>query len=130
MVSAIMLGVSLAALAHFAFYYWRAVVRDVASAELSGRISTDSGAPGAGDFFAVLALYKMCPELSRRGRRIGLVKAYFRLSAIAARLLEPVLPSVARWAKDEMAICTRYVAVLADQRVDRNLAYAATIHAR
>jgi hypothetical protein len=42
-------------------------------------------------------------------------------------MLGKIVPPVASWAETEMATCSRYVAVLMDQHLERNLACAAQV---
>jgi hypothetical protein len=41
--------------------------------------------------------------------------------------LGSIVPAMASWADAEMAICSRYVAVLMDQHLERNMVCAAQV---
>ncbi len=129
MIPAILFTVSLAALGQFALYYWRAVVAGVAAQPLSDRVRAAAGlaseSVGAADFHAVMSLHKMTPGLKDRDGGLWLVRAYYHIVQALAILADKSLPQLATWTQREMATCSRYVAVLVDQRLERNLACAA-----
>lgn len=107
MIAALILVFSLAALAQFGFYCWRAAVVTRAAADVSDSTLEDK------DFRALASLNDICPELHDSSPRIRLVRAYYRA---IERL------SAADWAQREMATCARYMAVILDQRLQRNQA--------
>jgi hypothetical protein len=117
------------ALAQFGAYYWRSLIASRAARPLSERfrIATgyESSAPGAQDFGALLSFYRLTPELKKHTYNLCGIQVYYRLAAALQKL-----PALHRWAQSEMAICTRYVAVLVDLRIERNLAYAAEMRCR
>jgi len=131
MASALILVFALAALVNFAASYARALMLSIASEPLSDKwrqASAEASVP-LGDFNAVLALNKMCPELNRKGKSIGLVRVYYRVLAGLKSLLGRALPSFSLWADHEMETCTRYVAVLVDRRLRSNFDFAASVRA-
>ena len=129
MIAAILFTISMAALGQFAVYYWRAVVTSVASQPLSDRVKAAAGlateSVGATDFDAVMTLHDLTPGLKDHVGGLSLVRAYYRVIEALGHLAEAKVPSVAAWAQREMATCSRYVAVLLDQRLERVLACAA-----
>ena len=127
--SAFILVFAVAALANFAVSYIRALMLTIASEPLSDKMrqACDKASMPLGDFETVLALNGMCPELDRKGKSIGLVRAYYRVLAGAKYLLGRALPSFSLWADHEMETCTRYVAVLVDRRLRSNFDYAASV---
>ncbi len=127
MIAAILFMVSIVALGQFALYYWRAVISGVAAQPISERIRTAAGitAPqiGAQDFHGILSLHDLSPDLrGPNGRFIG-VRAYYS----AVEQLGRLIPAMASWANAEMLTCSRYIAVLVDQHLERNMTCAAQV---
>jgi hypothetical protein len=127
MIAAILFMVSIVALGQFALYYWRAVISGVATQPISERIRTAAGITTpeirAQDFHSILSLHDLSPDLrGPNGRFIG-VRAYFS----AAEKLGKLIPASANWANAEMLTCSRYIAVLVDQHLERNMACAAQV---
>ena len=127
MIAAILFMVSIVALGQFALYYWRAVISGVATQTISERVRTAAGitAPqiGARDFHTILSLHDLSPDLrGPNGRFIGL-RAYFSVIEKLGRLI----PATAGWANAEMLTCSRYIAVLVDQHLERNMVCAAQV---
>lgn len=127
MVAIEILGLSGAALVHFAAIYSRAVLAEAAAEPLSphirqaGFFSGDS--PSRTDLHALASLHEICPELRTGGRGIGAVRAYFRLlSAIGE-----AFPILADWTAREMSTCARYAAVRTDQRLQRTVSHLSQI---
>jgi len=127
MIPAIMFTVSLAALVQFGLYYWRAVISGVAAQPVSERIRIAAGISaaeiGAQDFRSIVSLHDLSPDLrGPNGSFIG-VRAYYS----AVEKLGSLVPAMANWANAEMLTCSRYVAVLVDQHLERNMACAAQV---
>jgi hypothetical protein len=127
MIAAILFMVSIVALGQFALYYWRAVISGVSTQPISERVRTAAGitAPqiGARDFHTILSLHDLSPDLrGPNGRFIGL-RAYFS----AIEKLGRLIPATASWANAEMLTCSRYIAVLVDQHLERNMVCAAQV---
>ena len=124
-----LLAVSVIAMIQFAVYYWRAVMADVAAQPLSSRVRKAAGltdeSVSSADFEAILNLHELTPCLKRGRGSLRAVRAYYRV----AQALGRVVPRLAAWAEDEMVICSRYAAVLVDQRLEHNLACAAEMRA-
>jgi len=131
MIAALLLVISLAALAQFALYYWRALVLGVAAQPLSERFREASPvgeeALGGQSFGALLQLYEMTPQLRVGKSRLGTVRMYYRAVEMLGRLTGKLMPQVEAWSEREMATCTRYVAVRVDQRMTRNMECAAAL---
>ncbi len=125
MIAAILFMVSAVALVQFALYYWRAVISGVATQPISDRIRTAAGIRahqiGAQDFHSILSLHDLSPDLrGPNGSFLG-VRTYYS----AVEKLGRLIPTMASWANAEMLTCSRYVAVLVDQHLERNIACAA-----
>jgi len=128
MFAALILVISLAMLAQWGLFYWRALVAGVAAEPLSDRMRSVAGdAPGSGDFRTLDCIQQMCPELGRGGRKIGTVRFYYRILALLRLTVGSIIPALSGWAGREMSLCSRYVAVVMDQRLRRNLACMAAI---
>lgn len=127
MIAAILFMVSAVALVQFALYYCRATVSGVAAQPISDRIRTAAGisAPqiGAQDFRSILSLHDLSPDLRGPNGTFRGIRAYYSVVEKLGR----VIPAMASWANAEMLTCSRYVAVLVDQHLERNLACAAQV---
>jgi len=131
MFSAMLLTISIVALAQFAAYYWRAVVAGVAaqpiSAEVLAAASLDRAMLSGRDFPVIAELHELTPNLQKESSSIGLVRAYFHLIHAVGQLASGRITAVANWAEGERVMCARYAAVQVDRRLQSNLALAAAI---
>jgi hypothetical protein len=129
MIATILFTVSAVAFAQFALYYWRAMIFGVATQTVSDRIRTAAGLTtseiGPQDFRSILSLHDLAPDLRGPNGSFRGVRVYYTV----VKHLGSVIPGIASWANDEMATCSRYVAVLVDQHLERNLACAAQMRA-
>jgi hypothetical protein len=127
MIAAIIFTVSVAAFAQFGLYYWRATISGIAAQAISERIRVAAGITHAGigaqDFRNILILNDLSPELQGPKGSFTAVRSYFAVVETLGRLI----PAMASWANTEMATCSRYVAVLMDQHLERNMACAAQV---
>lgn len=127
MIAAILFMVSTVALVQFALYYWRAIISGIAAQPISDRIRTAAGitAPQirAQDFRGILSLHDLSPDLRGPNGNFRGVRAYYAV----VEKLGKLIPATASWANAEMLTCSRYVAVLVDQHLDRNIACAAQV---
>jgi hypothetical protein len=125
MIAAILFTVSTVALFQFGVYYWRAVIAGVAAKTVSERIRVAAGlstsAIGAQDFHSILILKDLSPDLQGPAGSFRAIRAYYSI----IEKLGSIIPAMANWSKAEMATCARYVAVLMDQHLERNMATAA-----
>jgi len=125
MLAAIILAISIVALGQFGLYYWRAMISGVASQAISERIRTAAGISsrpiGAQDFHNVLILSNLSPDLRGPGGSFRAIRIYYA----AVEKLGKIVPAMASWSNAEMATCSRYVAVLMGQHLERNIACAA-----
>ncbi len=129
MIATIIFAIAGAALGQFMLYYWRSVVAGVAAQPVSDRVRKAAGLAGASvgpaDFQAVIGLHGLTPGLKDDGGDLRAVRAYYRVVVMLGRLAGFRLPAVAAWSEREMTTCSRYVAVLVDRRLERNLVCAA-----
>jgi hypothetical protein len=127
MIAAILFMVSAVALVQFALYYWRAIISGVAAQPISDRIRMAAGITatqiGTQDFRSILSLHDLSPDLRGPNGSFRSVRAYYSVVEKLGRLM----PAMANWANAEMMTCSRYVAVLVDQHLDRNMACAARV---
>ena len=125
MIAAILFTVSTVALLQFGVHYWRAMIAGVASQTVSERIRAAAGISstevGAQDFRSILIIKDLTPGLRRANDSFMAIRAYYSI----IEKLGSIVPAMANWSKAEMATCSRYVAVLMDQHMERNLAAAA-----
>src|SRR3974390_2916241 len=124
MLAFILLLMSAAAFVQFGLYYWRAMISAVAAQELSERIQVAAGisasSVGARDFYNILIIKNMSPNLRGSAGGFTLVRAYYFI----VKMLGDLIPAVSPWSASEMATCSRYVAVLIYQHLARNMAAA------
>lgn len=130
MLSALIFAISLAALAQFAVYYWRALMLGTASQTVSASVCQAArlahSEPAASDFDTLVELDALCPDLSPAGRNTTLVRIYYSALSGLSAAGRVFSSSLNAWASREMAACARYVAVRTSQRLERNaLCYAA-----
>jgi hypothetical protein len=124
MIAAILFAVSMAGLSQFALYYWRAMLIGVAAQTISERVRTAAGisapAISAHDFHNILILHDLSPDLRGPGGSFWAVRAYYA----TVEKLGNIIPALADWSNAEMTTCSRYIAVLMDQHMERNMVCA------
>ncbi|MFZ0819246.1 MAG: hypothetical protein WAM91_04200 [Candidatus Acidiferrales bacterium] len=129
MISVVILIAAMGATAQFGLYYWRSTIAGYASQPLSERFPLFSGldheTPVAEDFGALMSLHRLTPTLGARQDSLTTLRAYYSAVSVLCKL-----PALHEWAQGELATCSRYVAVLVDQRLTQNLAYAAEMRSR
>src|ERR1700681_1885641 len=120
MIGSIILALSLVALGQFGLYYWRAMLSGVAAQAISDRIRSAAGitaaAIGAQDFYKILIVNDLSPDLRGPGGSFRVIRTYYTI----VEKLGSIVPAMAAWSNAEMTICSRYVAVLMDQHMERN----------
>jgi len=83
MLSAMILAISIVALAQFALYYWRAVVTGVAAQPVSGQVLAaarlDTGILCGDDYRSLAQLHRLTPDLRAGRSGLGLVPLYFKI---------------------------------------------------
>lgn len=123
MISALIFVISVAALAQFGLFTWRAAFLSVAVREVSPETRAAMGAAAAavddGDFKAATKWLEVSPNLAGEDRRLWTVKLYYAaVSAISAfsRMVAPT----GDWSHREMIACARYAAIVVEERLQRN----------
>ena len=129
MSAAIILVMSLAALAHFGWYSWRMTVITLAAEPLSDRIrvAIPDNHLEEKDFRELSSFVQLCPDLDGHGKHLGLVRTYYLGLRTLDKLSSILLPAASSWTQKELVLCRRYVAVEIDQRLQRNQACLAEI---
>lgn len=131
MIAALIASFACAALAQFGISWWRATVTNTAGQPVSEKIKTLAAQCGLSmdstDFDALHSLFESCPELGREESSFTGVRVYYFLLSRLRVLTAKMLPSIAEWAGKEMAVCSRYVAVMVDQRMARTQAMLAEL---
>jgi hypothetical protein len=131
MLSAMLLVISITALAQFALYYWRAVLAGVAAQPVSDRVlvaaGLNQGHVTGNDFGTLAGLHDLTPDLQSGKAGLGFVRLYYHLVDGLGLLASTRLPALAAWSKRESAVCARYAAVQVDRRLDATLALAASL---
>ena len=124
MVSILILVFAAFALVKFGISQWRAIWITTANQPLSDSLQVAAGIDGAaiaaGDFGTLLHL---CNELSPDLKSPWLreVSVYYRLAEKLEHAFRVKLPTISAWAKGEMQICSRYVAMVLDQNLSMNM---------
>jgi hypothetical protein len=125
------LVMSVAALLQFAVFSWHAGVLRVAS--LSVIDDADAAAPvyrkilESKDFDEVVGYQKVCPALGAPSTSMFSVRCYYSLLKSARTWAGRAGDGLGSWISQEMALCTRYAAVVMIQRLERNHAFATEV---
>lgn len=124
MIAALIFVISLAALVQFGLLSWRAAFLSVASKPVSEEIRAALGpyaeSSDAPDFESAAEWLKLSPNLVGTDRRTWTVRLYYTALRAMSSLAQFVTPSKAGWWQQEMGACARYIAVVADERLQRN----------
>ena len=124
MISALIFVISLAALLQFGLYSWRAAFLSVASKPESEEIRAALGsyvqASNTPDFESATEWLKLSPNLAGQDRQTWPVRLYFSALRAIGAVTQVIAPSKAGWSQREMGACARFIAVVADERMQRN----------
>ena len=130
MTAGLILFLSLAVLAEFSIAHWRSMWLAVAAQPLSKALSVATGiadsAIGADDFDRLVSTSRqLCPAgIGGGGTSLKQVSAYYRVMRALDTVCAHKVPPVSAWIKRELVSCSRYAAVVLDQRINANLAFA------
>ena len=130
MVPLVLFMFSVAALGQFLLYYWRSMVAGVAAQPLSDRVRNLAGLAervSPTDFQALVNLHQLTPDLKYDRGGLRVLRIHYAVAQALGRFGGARLQCLAAWADREMTTCSRFVAVLIDQRLERNLACASQI---
>ncbi len=126
MVSVFILVFAAFALVKFGISQWRAIWITTANQPLSDSLRVTAGidgaAIGAGDFCTLVHLCnELSPDLKKKSPWLREVSVYYRAVEKLEHAFRVKLPAISGWAKGEMQICSRYVAVVLDQSLSMSL---------
>ena len=126
MVSVFILVFAAFALVKFGISQWRAIWITTANQPLSDSLRVTAGidgaAIGAGDFGTLVHLCnELSPDLKKKSPWLREVSVYYRAVEKLEHAFRVKLPAISAWAKCEMQICSRYVAVILDQSLSMSL---------
>jgi hypothetical protein len=126
MVSVFILVFACFTLVKFGITQWRAIWITTASQPLSDSLQLAAGIDGAaisgGDFQTLMNLCEeMSPDLKKKSPWLREVSMYYRAVEKLDQAFRVKLPAISAWAKGEMQICSRYVAVVLDQNLSMNM---------
>jgi hypothetical protein len=131
MFSALLLAISLVALAQFGAFYWRAIVVGVAAQPVSEQVfaaaNVDTGMLRGEDYQSLVQLHKLTPALCSKSSGLGLVPLYFKFTHAVSKLAAGRVNAIAGWAEGESALCARYAAVQVERRLQANMEFAAAM---
>lgn len=127
MIARILFCFSIVAFGQFGLYFWRASIADTSTRQISDRVKVAAGIPAATvtsrDFRAILSVHDLTPDLRGFGRGYRTIRAYYSI----VEGIGCLIPSLTGWAEAEMAMCSRYAAVLVGQHLERNMDCAAQL---
>ncbi|HEY6269910.1 MAG TPA: hypothetical protein VIX11_16540 [Candidatus Acidoferrum sp.] len=126
MVSIFILVFAAFALVKFGISQWRAIWITTANQPLSDSLQLTAGIDGehvgAGDFSTLMNLCnELSPDLKRKSPWLKEVSMYYRAVEKLEHAFRMKLPGISGWAKGEMQICSRYVAVVLDQSLSMSM---------
>ena len=126
MVSVFILVFAGFALVKFGISQWRAIWITTANQPLSDSLRVTAGIDGAaisaGDFCTLMNLCnELSPDLKKKSPWLKEVSVYYRAVEKLEHAFRVKLPAISAWAKCEMQICSRYVAVVLDQSLSMSL---------
>ena len=126
MVSVFILVFAAFALVKFGISQWRAIWITTANQPLSDSLRVTAGidgaAIGAGDFCTLVHLCnELSPDLKKKSPWLREVSVYYRAVEKLDHVFSAKLPAISAWAKREMQICSRYVAVVLDQNLSMSI---------
>jgi hypothetical protein len=82
----------------------------------------DGATIGGGDFHTLMNLCdEISPDLKKKSPWLREVSMYYRAVEKLDQAFRVKLPAISAWAKGEMQICSRYVAVVLDQNLSMNM---------
>ena len=126
MVSILILAFAGFALVKFGISQWRAIWITTANQPLSESLQLTAGIDGAavtaGDFGTLIRLCnELSPDLKKKSPWLKEVSVYYRAVEKLEHAFRVKLPAISAWARGEMQICSRYVAVVLDQSLSMSM---------
>jgi hypothetical protein len=126
MISLFILAFAGFALVKFGVSQWRAIWITTANQPLSESLQLTAGIDGAtvsaGDFGTLIRLCnELSPDLKKKSPWLKEVSVYYRAVEKLEHGFRVKLPAISAWARGEMQICSRYVAVVLDQSLSMSM---------
>jgi hypothetical protein len=122
MVAALVLVISIAALSQFAMSYLRSMLTGAAAHMISEQVMDAAGIekrPVSGEDFGELT--RLHRHAAGDSCSAGFVRFYYQAVRAIGSLAGLNASSIAGWAEREMSLCSQYVGMLIDQRLQANL---------
>jgi hypothetical protein len=131
MIALLILVTSLIALAEFAIFQWRSVWHTVAQQPVSESLHTATGiSPDriSAEDFELLAQTseRLCPSPEEGNVWLREVRLYYRTLRALGKVGSAKFDE-SSWIQSELAACSRYAAVVLDQRLSANYAFASDV---
>jgi len=98
------------------------------SEEIQTALGSYAQSSGTPDFESAAEWLKLSPNLAGTDRRTWPVRLYFTALRAMNSVTQFIAPSKAGWWQQEMGACARYIAVVADERLQRNRLCIAEMH--
>jgi hypothetical protein len=134
LIAALIFVISAAVMVQFAVLSWRAGLLRMVAKPLANEGDATAKKTLAllhsQDFKGLSALQAMCPDLSgTKAPKLRSVNLYYKVLRAFTALGNVILPNTpaTAWAQSEMALCTRYAAVVLSERLERNRAVLAEV---
>jgi hypothetical protein len=132
MIAALILVMSVVALAQFAVAQWRSMWMTVATQPLSDYLQAATGiadgAISASDFdLLVRTSEQLLPASQERNVWLREVSIYYRVIRAIDAICTKHFAGTAKWAKCELVACSRYAAAVLDQRLNSSFACASEV---
>ncbi|HEU5410533.1 MAG TPA: hypothetical protein VFU57_05900 [Candidatus Acidoferrales bacterium] len=129
MFAALICVISLAMMAQFAIFFWRANMLAIAAESVSNNLiaaqSSFAATTASEEFETLATISRICPAIGPDSLKLWPARAYYRAMHLISRC--SAIPQGSSWARQEMAFCARYAAVSMDRRLSSNQAYVAAI---
>jgi hypothetical protein len=128
MMAALICVMSLAALAQFAISQWRAIWVTIAAQPLTSSLESATGIANdaiCAEHFEMLvqASRQYDPSPQEGNLWMKEVGMYYRALRACRKLSGIALPSVAKWANEELTECSKFAAAILDRRLNSSIAY-------
>jgi hypothetical protein len=132
MIAALILVMSVVALAQFAIAQWRSMWMTVAAQPLSDYVQAatgiSDGAISGNDFqLLVRTSEQLFPSAQERNLWLREVGIYYRLIRALDKICAKQISGLSDWAKSELVACSRYAAAVLDQRLNSSFACASEV---
>jgi hypothetical protein len=132
MIAALILVMSVVALAQFAVAQWRSMWMTIAAQPLSDYVQAATGiadaAVSADDFDLLVRTSEQLSPAAQGGNQwLREVSVYYRVIRALDAVCAKQFSGSSRWAKSELVACSRYAAAVLDQRLNSSFACASEV---